>query len=294
MTVRFFTVASDDNHHLQRLLSSAEKVGIEVSVLGLGKPYLGNGAKITNLVEALQGLDPEDIFVYVDAYDVIFLGNEDEILAKYLKFYDGKLLYGAEANFGMYSGDDLLYFLRYPLKSGRHRYLNAGTIMGRAGHALGIYEKIGLTESQRSDQMDTIRYFVRNPEEISVDFRQEVFGVNGGRAGLEDEDYEIREGRLYARYSDCFPAVFHVPGKHFIGFDKIAYALGFMDDIPEYSSAEQKRFSGFRRDHLICDRLCLDPYVFRLIKNWGIILVILGGLFLLGRFIFLCYDAWYA
>ena len=161
--IHFFTFATNTNHHLERLLSSTKQHNIDITILGMGEPYQGNGMKITLLLKALESLPKSALFMYVDAYDVIFLANEVEILDTYNRHYHQQLVYGGEQNFGMYSFDDIYYFFKYPIKKEQYKYLNAGTFMGPVGAALDLYSKIGLKQSQKSDQMDTIRYFCNHP-----------------------------------------------------------------------------------------------------------------------------------
>ena len=241
-----FTVATKDNHHLQRLLSSARTHNIDVNVLGMGEKYLGHGTKRVMVSNALKSYPPDDLFLFIDAYDVIFLSGKDELLEKYHQYYNGQLVYGAEHNFGMYSFDDIYYYLKYPVKKSTNqaRYLNTGTIMGKISDGLKIFEAIVLNSANKSDQMDTIRYFCNNNSIISVDQDQWLFGVNGGRAGLEDQDYEIKNNRLYAKKTDNWPSLFHVPGKFFIGLDKIAYELGYMNSLPSYT---EKKLNGINQ-----------------------------------------------
>ena len=125
--------------------------------------------KVELLTEALKTLPKDDLFLYVDAYDVIFLTDANEIQEKYLRLYDGQVLFGAETNFGMYSADDLYYYLKNPIKTGEYRFLNAGTIMGPVSKAaLSLYEQIGISKEFKSDQMETIRYYCKNPNGLNL------------------------------------------------------------------------------------------------------------------------------
>ena len=67
-----FTVCTKDNHHLRRLQASADYFGIDLTILGMGEPYLGNGKKRILVLDFLKQCDPNAIFMYVDAFDVIF------------------------------------------------------------------------------------------------------------------------------------------------------------------------------------------------------------------------------
>ena len=274
--IHFFTIASHHNHHLDRLLASANQHSIDLKVLGLGEKYFGHGTKRVMLTNELKTYDPDDLFLFVDAYDVIFLTGKDEIIEKYNAHYKDKLVYGAEQNFGMYSFDDIYYYLKYPIKEAGYRFLNTGTIIGKIGDALNIFHSIGLEKSKRSDQMDTIRYFTKHPSQMTVDQSHELFAVNGGRAGLECQDYEIKQNRIFSTKTNTWPILFHVPGKFFIGLDNIAHQLGYMKTIPNYTKQEIKWLQSSKRDHIICDRLGIDNYKWRLLKNWTINGLILG------------------
>ena len=274
--LHIFTVATHKNHHVDRLLKSCERHHINIQILGLGIEYPGNGMKVELLTEALKTLPKDDLFLYLDAYDVIFLTDANEIREKYLRLYDGHVLFGAETNFGMYSADDLYYYLKNPIKTGEYRFLNAGTIMGPVAKALSLYEQIGISKEFKSDQMETIRYYCKNPNGIKLDQTQDIIAVNGGRAGLESVDYEIKNNRIYAHQTNNWPCLLHVPGKFFIGLDQLSQSLGYMDHLPEYSLDEQKNYQSAAITHKRCRRVGLDPYQYRLIKNWvPIILLIL-------------------
>lgn len=283
--IHFFTFATSKNHHLDRLLSSSKKHGIDIKILGMGEPYQGNGMKITLLLDALQALSEDDYFMYVDAYDVIFLTNEEEIIQKYSKEYSKELVFGGEQNFGMYSFDDIYYYLKYPLKNDQFKFLNAGTMMGPAQSAIAIYQDINMSKSQKSDQMDTIRYFCNNQSQIKIDNKHELFGVNGGRAGLESMDYKIKNDRLYCTATDTWPALLHIPGKFFIGLDQLSKDLGFMQETPDYTEQEKKAYIAAKKDHQLCDKLGIDNYKLRLMKNWTTNFLIIGLIYGLTRIV---------
>ena len=66
-----------------------------------------------------------------------------------------------------------------------------------------------------------------------------------------------------------------MPGKFFIGLDQLSQSLGYMDHIPEYSKDAQKNYQSAAITHKRCRRVGLDPYQYRLIKNWVPIILLL-------------------
>ena len=282
----FFTIATHKNHHLDRLLTSAKKHNINLHIFGLGEEYKGNGKKRILMHRFLQSCPPEAIFLFVDAYDVIFLANEEEILKKYNTFYKNELVFGGEQNLGMYSFDDIIQFFKYPLKKTRFKYLNSGTIIGPVYKAINLFEEVGLDcHKKRMDQPDLIRHYVKNPKDLKIDSNHHLFGVNGGRAGLEKTDYTIKNDRLFSKITNTWPVLFHVPGKFFIGLDILAKSLGFMETIPNYSKNEIKTYNAVRIEHKFCHFFRIENYVYRLIKNWTFNLLYIAALYLLVRYI---------
>ena len=219
---------------------------------------------------------------------MLFLTGIDEMLEKYNKSFSGKLVFGAEQNLGMYSVDDLYYFLKYPIKNERYKYLNSGTLIGPVSKGIKLFETLGIdNEKIKMDQVGIIRHFTTFPnQDIVVDSAQELFAVNGGRAGLELSDYTIKNDRIYSNITQNWPSLLHVPGKFFIGLDQLSKQLGFMDSIPEYTKAEEKAYLAAKKDHELCDRLGIENYTLRLIKNWTTNGLIVLALYLIIKFCF--------
>lgn len=287
----FFTVATHHNHHLDRLLSSAKKHHINLHICGMGEPYLGNGKKRILMHEFLTSCQPDDLFLFVDAFDVIFLTNESEIKHTYLTHFQNDLVFGGEQNLGVYSFDDLYLYLKYPIRHQKNKYLNSGSIMGPVYKGIQLFETVGLDcEKKAMDQPDLIRHYVKHHDALKIDTQHYLFAVNGGRAGLEHNDYHLKKGRLYSTTTQTWPILFHVPGKFFIGLDYIAKQLGFMQDIPSYTTAELKRYNAAKREHALCEKLGLEPYLFRLIKNWSFNFLILLILFFIVQWVFFLFD----
>lgn len=278
--LHIFTIATKENHHLDRLIRSAKAHNVNLNIFGMGETYKGHGKKRILMHRYLSQYDPNDVFMYVDAYDVIFLAGEDEMYQKYKQYYNNQLVFGAEQNLGMYRIDDIYYFLKYPIKNKQFKYLNAGTVMGPIKKGLELFEFFGLdNEEEKCDQIPLIQYFTKFPNRLTVDTEHHIFGVNGGRAGLETSDYQLKDHRLYSTKTNSLPTLLHVPGKFFVGLDQIAIQLGYMDKAPEYTKEEKLAYKAAKRDHEYCERLGIENYVFRLIKNWtiniGILLIVI-------------------
>lgn len=76
----------------------------------------------------LEKIDPDEIILFTDGYDTLFLSGEKEILAKFASFKK-PLLFTAEKNCWP---DKRLKYL-YPHSPTQSRYLNSGGFIGYAG-----------------------------------------------------------------------------------------------------------------------------------------------------------------
>ena len=85
MIMQFVTVSNREDPALDALKRSADYHGIELIVLGIGKPYLGNGTKITLVREHLASMKPDEILVYTDAWDSLFVAPEQCFKEKFSK-----------------------------------------------------------------------------------------------------------------------------------------------------------------------------------------------------------------
>lgn len=130
-----FTVASNETEGYQRFIRSAKHYGIEVTTLGLGKPWLGGdmkrlggGYKINLLRNALKPYkaDDERVVIFTDSYDVLFLASVEKMVEKF-KTFEASILFGSE---GFCWPDEELKS-KYPALEGRGtRFLNSGLFMG--------------------------------------------------------------------------------------------------------------------------------------------------------------------
>ncbi|KAF9804957.1 hypothetical protein SFRURICE_007860 [Spodoptera frugiperda] len=131
--VQVLTVATDENHGLERFLRSAKVYGIDVEVLGKGTKWTGGdmnlpggGQKINLLKEKLTELSKsgkkEKIILFTDSYDVLFLASIDDILKKFQSFPDTRVLFAAE----QFCWPDTKLASQYPNIEVANPYLNSG------------------------------------------------------------------------------------------------------------------------------------------------------------------------
>jgi hypothetical protein len=164
------TVATKQKQGLNQLLVSAQKQGIKIDVLGLGKPYSGNAQKLIFMQAYLKELPPDDVVLFVDGYDVLILANEKTIMDKFLTF-NAPFVISAERNCYPYAH----LASKYPESPTLFRYMNTGTYIGYVSAIQKIIENLLPIDPKKDDQaLCTLDYFV-HPEQYTFDYFCELF-----------------------------------------------------------------------------------------------------------------------
>ncbi|XP_004929891.1 procollagen-lysine,2-oxoglutarate 5-dioxygenase isoform X1 [Bombyx mandarina] len=190
------TVATDDNHGLERFLRSAKVYNIDVEVLGKGEEWSGGdmnfpggGQKVILLKNRLEKLmkadNKEKIILFTDSYDVMFLGNLDEIVKKFKSFPDTRVLFSAE----QFCWPDAKLATQYPNIEVVSPYLNSG---GFIGYLPEIYEIINSNpiKDKDDDQLYYTKIYLdkdlRESLKITLDHKSEIFqNLNGALSDVQ-------------------------------------------------------------------------------------------------------------
>ena len=255
--VHFVTFATDtSNCGLQRLLASAQGFGIAITVLpDKDQDTWTNGRKLELLAEHARQLQPDDVLVTVDGYDVVFATGATNTIKRKLDavLKEGGVLFSADQTFYFVGDDEDCYGRHYP---GEHlapyRFLNSGSLAGTAADVAALaasaladfappdwdgtsdqtllhriyVEQRHLAKHGRPSPCATGKTDATALPTIVLDTDQVLFGNTGGRAFLRD--FTILDGRLHNALTDTFPAVLHAPGQRRFraDFDRL-HSLGW-------------------------------------------------------------------
>jgi hypothetical protein len=275
--MRFVTIASSPHPGLDRLLRSAEHYHVPLEVLGIGRPYHGHGTKIQHISEFADRLNPDEVVVFTDAYDSVFLAPPQAFEQAFEEF-GGALVFSAEQNFHLkghpifYVWQNWLVHRRYPKGFGRYRFLNSGSYLGKAGHLATIARELSIRPDTPSCQSVFSLDYCRHPERYILDHEHRLMTCNGGRIGLEDRDYSWIDGRLRNNLTGSFPALLHVPGNNEESLGRILEGAPFERRV--HSSAEESRLYRQRaRLHRVVDATVGDNFLFKFL-GWNALILI--------------------
>ncbi|CAH2103581.1 unnamed protein product [Euphydryas editha] len=193
--VLVFTVATEDNHGLQRYLRSANVYGIKVEVLGMGQQWKGGnmesqggGQKVLLLKEKLNlsknTAKKDTIILFTDSYDVMFLTDIEDIVDRFKKT-NKRLLFSAEP----FCWPDLKLAKLYPDNGSSNAFLNSGGFIGYYPEVLEVLNAKEITNEQ-DDQLYYTKIYLneqyRNIFNMGLDHKCTIFqNLNGALSDVE-------------------------------------------------------------------------------------------------------------
>ena len=221
--MKVITVATQPDRYYESLLDSAKKNNIDIIVLGMGEKWQGFGWKFTKMIEYLEKVNVNEIVMFIDAYDVIFLDNFQKIEDKFLEIKK-------KNNFKILIGVDLIpnnRFHRYAYKkifsSNNPNNINSGVYIGYAKDIYSVLSNI--KKNNDLNNMDDQKMFINEHNKDSsifyFDKKNEIilniFGnMINGKPDLNNFNFDLIEDksnvRLFNRKYNTYPMIMHGPG----------------------------------------------------------------------------------
>jgi hypothetical protein len=223
----YITVATKPHPVLDKIKERINKNGETIHILGgqedrqIGwEGHQNFGVKLREVSDFLKNpeLNPDDIVLFTDAYDVVYCGTHKEIIEKYMKF-NKPIVFGAEKQCNPDPGRST----EYGFKATEFPYLNSGMFIGR----VWALRKC-ILEYQYEDKDDDQRFwttqFFENPCLIGLDYINELF-LN--TVDMDKRFFFLDKENFIAVYKGSNPMFVHVNGPY------KKELLGYLD-IPDY------------------------------------------------------------
>lgn len=207
--IHYITVSTEKNDKLQRLLDSAKQFNISIEVLGLemNTTNLGHnnsakfGMKLGLPLDYISKLDPNDIVLFTDAWDVIYIKGEKDIIDNY-KSFNKPIVFGAE----VYCWPDDNKSSEYTdTKDKYFKYLNSGLYIGTAGELRNYLENYKGGEDV-DDQRFWTDIYLNNRDKIALDTENKIF-LN--TAGTDKNDFDFENSIFKFKKTSSSPSVIH-------------------------------------------------------------------------------------
>ena len=133
---KLIVVATHVDGYYKILEESAKKNGFELITLGMGQKWQGFSMKPRLLKDYIQNIDPNEIIVHCDAFDVIINGTANQLINRFNQI-GHNIVYGTE-NMNSGTGLDVKIIAHYGFPSCNNHILNSGTVVAKAGKFLEL------------------------------------------------------------------------------------------------------------------------------------------------------------
>uniref|UniRef100_A0A6C0B6P4 PLOD1-3-like GT domain-containing protein n=1 Tax=viral metagenome TaxID=1070528 RepID=A0A6C0B6P4_9ZZZZ len=202
--LHYITVATKPHEVLNRIKARIEKQGESITILGaqenrsIGWNATGNfGVKLKEVRDFVlrSSVLDNDIVLFTDAYDVLYFGNHEEIVKRYLEF-NRPIVFGCETTCNPVPS----YEKYYTYKDCEFPYLNSGLFIGRAW-ALQQY----ISQYQYIDKDDdqvfwTERFLTHmSSNHFALDYNNSIFlntyGIDLSLVKRVEDGYEYKGAR---------------------------------------------------------------------------------------------------
>ena len=218
--ILFYTYGTDYDK-MKTLIKSCKENNVNINVDGIGSKWNGNKDKPINFLKFLTECRDDQIVMFIDANDVIFYDNQENIKKKFLEF-NKNIVISAEKNCS--PDKEISEYYPEETKNETFRYINSGTYIG---YVKDLKEMLNSYNSGNncvkynqqddnipggfiSDQRCLHKYYLENLDKIAIDHKQKIWSIC---SGTNRENYDI-EGynKLYNKITNEQSCVLHTNG----------------------------------------------------------------------------------
>jgi hypothetical protein len=213
----YFVTVCDDINLTELLIESANINNIVINTVII-KNWVGFECKINGIIEFLKYIkNDNDIVCFVDAYDILFNNNVDNIINKFFEF-SCNILFSSEiycypySNMKKYEDNE-----DFNSSSSIFSYLNSGCFIGYKKNIIDMLlwknkNEIKIICKDGGDQNYFTQYFLRfyKSHNIKLDFKQDIFQ---SMCGINYENiFFCKDGKIYNKLFSKIPSVLHFNG----------------------------------------------------------------------------------
>ena len=212
--MKVFTVAtpSSNQGYYPQLLESCKKFKIDINLLATNETWKNFSWKLNLIKDEIKKIPDNEIVLFIDAYDIVFLSNLEEIKEKYLYLHNKgvKILFGA--NRYDLKIERILANINFRSKNLNQKYnLNSGTYIGYNRYLKHLFSILDVGDDE-DDELHLNLIYQRHPELLQLDKENLIFGLEQ-RVIWQTNYLKLKENRLIHKEFHTMPCLIHGPGE---------------------------------------------------------------------------------
>jgi hypothetical protein len=260
MHIYVVTVANKSDGYYEILKKSCIRNGCTLITLGFGEKWGGFIWKYKKMREFLKTLNPTDIVIFVDGFDVIMVDHIDNFITCYNKFNKSIILsITNDLEIIKYFAKKMFNTIKY---NGSEYWICSGLYVGKAADLTQMFDLMNIDSTNLNDDQLLLTKFVNeNPkfsnEKIALDTKMELF-TNVARPEIKDWIIKNTQSPLKLTYKNGkiinefnkSTIFLHGPGS--INLKPYISQLGYTDipDISTYSNSRVGFYSNLFIENL--------------------------------------------
>ena len=174
--VYLITIATHSEGYYKALKEGAEKGGFKFVTLGWGKKWEGFSWKIILVKDFIKTLNPNDVVIIIDAFDMICTDTKENVLNKFLSMNTGILFSRDQTNVENNMLNDIR---KKEFGTCKNYVINAGAYMGYVKYIKVLYDSINVVDPKIDDQVLIIDFCNKNKDFIDkyvkIDTKGDIF-----------------------------------------------------------------------------------------------------------------------
>lgn len=234
--VRVLTIATHSSNYFEIMKESAKRQNINIKILGWGQKYDGHIFKPRNILKYLKSLpkDNNDIIVFIDGFDSIFVDNLESIVKKFTKM-NVPILVSEENRFFMFNiiaSLRLLKNLSSCERNNKKNYINSGMYIGYRKPLMNLLSDIlklsKILNVSQSDQM--LMQKLCKKHKLVTDSNNKIF-YNIPNISIKETKLGMKNGKFVI--NNYTPSIISAPGNRDIS--KILNFLKYENNIKDFN-----------------------------------------------------------
>jgi len=227
--VHIVTIATESKYYFKYLQETCKKNGKELEVLGYGEEWKGFNWRLHLIINYLKKINPSDIVVFVDGYDVICIRNLLELKELFLTIKSREKCKIIVAEDKIDNNIWMRISQYYYFGTCKNSNINAGTYIGTAEDILYVLTNVININSDEmaDDQILLTKYCNLNNNDVYIDIYNEIFVAIGSMFNEIDHRFKITNNEII--FDDKYkPFFIHGPFSTFL--DEIIIKMGIYNN----------------------------------------------------------------
>jgi len=228
--MKYITVATHNKGYLDVLRQNFDTHGEKLHILGYGKKWKGFTWKYKLMKDFIQNFPDDEIVVFMDGYDVLFINNKD--LETKFKSFNKNIVFGIDTH---RKSTKILYnkIFHNCYFSSNKNDINSGLYMGYNKYLKILLEKLCENDVCNNPKMDDQKLIIKISKtdffkhNIGIDYEKKIFFNMSPKHLLTDKtNFKLTNNKVIVNNNE--PNFVHGPAN--TDMDFIVEAYGYINN----------------------------------------------------------------